>query len=107
MQFVGETGRAKEAGQWRPLAAQRDVAVGRGDFLGLPLSNDGVSPGAALIPYSQHDWAVSPASGPQTGYPKGILTFQLPLNRAPRADDLLVVGDPAPRTYSFEFQGPL
>lgn len=105
---VGAPRGAAEAGEWLPLDEDGGpVEASVGDVLAVILANDGDAAGAALTPFSADDWASSPASGPGLGVPENLMTFRLNLTAPPAVGEVVTVGDPAYRTYSFEYRAAI
>jgi hypothetical protein len=55
------------------------------------------------VPYSADGWA-APVRPAAFGFLDGVMTVSAALDRPPEARDVMALGDPAYRTYSFEFR---
>lgn len=105
--FIGNGRVAESANTWVPVLPGADVALNQGDYLGLLLSNKGVDQGSGLVPYSKNDWAPPIGADTMFGHPEDILTYSLKLGALPQEQDMITVGEPSYRTYSFEFRNRL
>lgn len=97
---------APEAGGWQDVAAA-PFALQQGDFLGLMLTNTGSAPAAALVPYTEDDWAKQILADGTTGYPDGVITYRMLLDAPPADGAELVFEDFLYRTYSYEMRTQL
>jgi hypothetical protein len=105
--FVGDPRRPGSAGDWESISGRRTFPLRQGDYLGMVFTNTGSASSAAIIPYTDDDWATLENPDGSTWLRDGSVTYRLTTPGAPATGQRIVVTDAAFRTYSVEFRNKL
>lgn len=107
VRFVGTARDLSSAGQFIDIGDSSGYQLKQGEFLGAVFTNAGSESASATIPYTDDDWAQLKFPDGTPWMREGSVTYRATTTDAPSVGTKVTFGNPAFRTYSFEFKNQL